>query len=252
MENQDVPRDEENPSDYHGPRIQEMDDYDYNPREANTPESHSIDNRLGEPEPSAAEDQIPNVVVPDPELVEETLTPENNKNTSPPTNGEEVISQEVPIKVEHEEPIVVENHTEDVKPVTAHNPKIKFFEAMQSLVLFLDTPSLFSLQSKIDQKIQKMKGSKEVLQNNELIPALELLVARMANHSVIDISGSVKSVSLIQFFCYLKASILNSKMIGVEGLMNNISGLIEKSQNKKIPIKKVTNALRATLDIDDF
>ncbi|CAL2034143.1 unnamed protein product, partial [Caenorhabditis brenneri] len=243
MENQDAPRTEENLCDYYGPRNQEMEDYNHNPREHNLPESSSIDNFLGEPEPSAAEEHNPSIeaqnthnradaVVPDPELVEGALTPQNNKNTSPPTNGKEVISQEVPIKVEQEEPMIAEHSTEDVKPETAHNPKIKFFEAMKALILFLDTPSLSNLQSKIHQKIQKMKGSKEVLQNNELIPALELLVARMTNHSVIDISNNVETVSLIQFFCYLKASILNSKMIGVEGLMNNISGLIEKSRNK--------------------
>ncbi|CAL2034126.1 unnamed protein product [Caenorhabditis brenneri] len=70
---------------------------------------------------------------------------------------------EVTIKVEHEEPIIVEDHPEDVKPVTSHNPKIKFFEAMKSLILFLDTPSLSDLQSKIHQKIRKMKGSEEML-----------------------------------------------------------------------------------------
>ncbi|CAL2034120.1 unnamed protein product, partial [Caenorhabditis brenneri] len=243
MENQDAPRAMENPSDYHEPRIQEVEDYDYNPKEDNIPENSSVDNRLREPELSTDEDHNTNIeaqntdnradaVAPEPEPVEETLTHQNNKNTSPGTNGKEVISQDVPIKMEHEEPILAGHPTEDVKPVTAHNTKMKFFEAMKSLILFLDTPSLSNLQSKIHQKIRKMKGSKEVLQNNELIPALELLIARMVNHSVIDISKRVKTVSLIQFFCYLKASILNSKMIGVEGLMNNISMLIEKSHNK--------------------
>ncbi|CAL2034119.1 unnamed protein product, partial [Caenorhabditis brenneri] len=240
---QNFPRAEENPSDYHGPRIQRMEDYEYNPREDSLPESSPIDNRFEESELSSVDKQNTNieaqntdnradVVAPEPEPVEETLTPQNNKNSTPPSKEKEVISQEVPIKVENEGPIIAEDHLEDVKPVTAHNPKIKLFEAMKSLILFLDIPSLSNLQSKFHQKIRKMKGSKEVLQNNELIPVLELLIARMANHSVIDISKSVKSVSLIQFLCYLKASILNSKMIGVEGLMNNISGLIEKSQNK--------------------
>ncbi|CAL2034144.1 unnamed protein product, partial [Caenorhabditis brenneri] len=243
MENRDAPGAENHPSDFHGPRNQEMEDYDYDPREDNAPDSSSIDNRLEEPEPPAAEDHNPSIeaqntdnradaVASEPEPVDETLSHQNNKNSTPPTNGKKVISQEVPINVENGEPKIVKDHPEDIKPKTAHNPKIKFFEAMQSLILFLDTPSLSKLQSKIQQRIRKIKGSKEVLQNNELIPALELLVARMINHSVIDISNNVETVSLIQFFCYLKASLLNSKMTGLEDLTNNISGLIEKSQNK--------------------
>ncbi|EGT54322.1 hypothetical protein CAEBREN_00351 [Caenorhabditis brenneri] len=263
IENQEDPRAEDNSSDYHSPRIQEIEDYDYNPREDNTPESSSTDNRLGEPELSAAEDPDPNndtqntdnrsnAVAPELHPKKGSLAHQNETNSTPPTNEKEVISQEVPVKVENGEPIKVKDHPEDVKPEIAHNFKIKFFEAMKSLILFLDTPSLSDLKTKIYQKIRKVKRSNGVLQNNELIPALELLIARMANHSVMNISGSVESVSLIQFFCYLKASILNSKMIGVEGLLNKISGLIEKSQNKRISMVKVANALRATLDVDSF
>ncbi|CAL2034121.1 unnamed protein product, partial [Caenorhabditis brenneri] len=243
MANQDAPRAEDNKPDCHRSGNQEVEDYDYNPREVNTPESSSIDNRLGEPDPSAADYHNPSIedqntdnradaVASEPEPVEETLTPQISKNSTPPTNGKGIISQEVPIKVENGEPMIVENPTEDVKPETTHNFKIKFFNAMNSLILSLDTPSLSNLQSKIKQKIRKIGRSGEMISNDEMILSLELLAARMTNHSVVDISEGVESVSLIQFFCFLKASILNSKMIGVDGLVENISKRIEDSRNK--------------------
>ncbi|CAL2034123.1 unnamed protein product [Caenorhabditis brenneri] len=150
-----------------------------------------------------------------------------------------------PIKIEVEEPI-------EVKPETSHNLKIKFFEAMQSLILFLNTPSLSWIQSKIYQKIQKLEGPNEVILNNKIVLIIELLISRMINHSVVNLSNNVESVKLSNFLCYLEAAILNSKMSGVEGLVQNISKLTEESQNKRILMEKVENAVCATLDIDGF
>ncbi|EGT54353.1 hypothetical protein CAEBREN_08572 [Caenorhabditis brenneri] len=152
---------------------------------------------------------------------------------------------EFPIKLEHEEPV-------DVKPETSHNSKIRFFEAIQSLILCMDTPSLSEIQSKIHQKIETIGGPNEVILNNEISLIIELLISRMANHSVVNISKNVESVNFSNFLCYLKAAILNSKMSGVEGLVKNISNRIEESQNKRISIGNVENALLATLDGDGF
>ncbi|CAL2034111.1 unnamed protein product [Caenorhabditis brenneri] len=150
---------------------------------------------------------------------------------------------EFPIKVEHEEPV-------EVKPETSHNSKIKFFEAMHSLILCLDNPSLSWIQSKINQKIQELEKSDEVILNNKIVLIIQLLVSRMTNDSVVNLSETAETVNLSNFLCYLKAAILNSKLIGVEGLTKNISRLIEESQNKRIPMENVANTLRATLDID--
>ncbi|CAL2034117.1 unnamed protein product [Caenorhabditis brenneri] len=150
---------------------------------------------------------------------------------------------EIPIKLEHEEPV-------EVKPETFHNSKTKFFEAMQSLIICLDTPSLSEIQLKIHQKIQKLGGPNEVILNNEIVVFIELLISRMANHSVENPSKNVESVNFSNFLCYLKAAILNSKISGVEGLVKNISKRIEESQIKRISMGYVQNALLATLDID--
>ncbi|CAL2034114.1 unnamed protein product [Caenorhabditis brenneri] len=153
--------------------------------------------------------------------------------------------EEESIKIEHEEPA-------EIKPEKTHNSKIRFFEAMKSLTVSLDTPYLSWIKTKIHQKIQKLEEHDEVILNNEIFLTIELLISRMTNHSVVNLSDDVESVNLSNFLCYLKAAILNSKMIGVEGLVQNISKLIEESQNKRIPMENVTNALRATLDINDF
>ncbi|CAL2034112.1 unnamed protein product [Caenorhabditis brenneri] len=152
---------------------------------------------------------------------------------------------EVPIKLEHEEPV-------EVKPVISHNPKIKFIEAMQSLIVCLDTPSLSWIQSKIYQKIQKLEERDEVILNKEIALTIDLLISQMTNHSVVNLFEDVESVNLSNFLCYLKASILNSKLIGVEDLVKNISELIEESQNKRIPFENVANALSVALNIDSF
>ncbi|CAL2034115.1 unnamed protein product [Caenorhabditis brenneri] len=153
--------------------------------------------------------------------------------------------EEVPIKTEGEEQV-------EVKPETSHSSKIKFFEAMQSLIVCLDTPSLSWIKTKTHQKIQELEEHDEVILNNEISLIIELLIARMANHSVENLSNNVESVNLSNFLCYLKSAILNSNMSGVEELVKNISELIEEAQNKRISMGNVENALLAMLYIDGF
>ncbi|CAL2033728.1 unnamed protein product [Caenorhabditis brenneri] len=117
--------------------------------------------------------------------------------------------------------------------MTSHISKIKFFEAMKTLILFLDTPFLSDLQSKIKQKIRMLKRSNEVvLQNNELIPALEFMIARITNHSTNNLSKSVESVSLSHFLCHLKAAVLSSRLLGLDSLMEKI-----KQHNKNLDLQ---------------
>ncbi|CAL2034113.1 unnamed protein product [Caenorhabditis brenneri] len=166
-------------------------------------------------------------------------------------NGEEDIQQipkpttimETPVKIEVEEPV-------EVKPETSHSFIIKFFEAMQSLIVCLDTPSLSWIQSEINQKSQKLGRSDEMILNDEIVLVIELLIARIVDNSVLNLSKNAEFVNLSNFLCYLKASILNSKMSGMDDLVKNISELIEESQNKRIPMENVANALYATLDIN--
>ncbi|CAL2034125.1 unnamed protein product [Caenorhabditis brenneri] len=152
---------------------------------------------------------------------------------------------ETPIKIEVEEPI-------EVKPETSHNSKIKFFEAMQSLILCLDTPCLSQIKSEIHQKIQKVRKLDEVILNNEISLIIDSMISRMINDSVVNLPETAESVNLSNFLCYLKASILNSKLNGVEGFLRNISKLIEESPDKRTPMEEVANAFRATLDDVDF
>ncbi|CAL2034110.1 unnamed protein product [Caenorhabditis brenneri] len=153
--------------------------------------------------------------------------------------------EEVPIKIEVEEPV-------ETKPETSHNSKIKFFKAMQSLIICLDTLSLSWIQTKINQKIQTIEGQDEMILNNEIVLIIELLIARMTNYSVVNLSKNVESVNLSSFLCYLKAAIQISKISGLEDLVKNISKLIGETHNKNIPTEKVANALCTTLYIDGY
>ncbi|EGT43969.1 hypothetical protein CAEBREN_24367 [Caenorhabditis brenneri] len=152
------------------------------------------------------------------------------------------IQREAPVKVE--DPMEVE----DVKP--KFTSKLKFLEAIKSLVDSLDTPTLSRIQSKIQQKIWKTGHSNFGISNDEMIPAMDLLVARIANHSFPDLSETDKSVSFKEFLCYLKAVILNSKLEGLEGLLEKIK---EKNKtlalrDKRVPVEKVASFLQDTLN----
>ncbi|EGT43952.1 hypothetical protein CAEBREN_22846 [Caenorhabditis brenneri] len=152
------------------------------------------------------------------------------------------IQGEASVKVE--DPMEVE----DVKP--KFTSKLKFLEAIKSLVDSLDTPTLSRIQSKIQQKIWKTGHSNFGISNDEMIPAMDLLVARIANHSFSDLSETDKSVSFKEFLCYLKAVILNSKLEGLEGLLEKIK---EKNKtlalrDKRVSVEKVASVLQDTLN----
>ncbi|CAL2034142.1 unnamed protein product [Caenorhabditis brenneri] len=160
--------------------------------------------------------------------------------------------EEVPIKSEHEDQIeedTIKKEQEEpveVKPDISYNSKIKLFEAMHSLILCLDTPFLSWIQSKMLKKMSEIEGSHEMILNNEIVLIIQLLITCVVSNSVVNLSENVESVNLSNLLCYLKAAILNSKMSGVEGLVKNISKLIEEAQNKRIPMEKVANVLRST------
>ncbi|CAL2034127.1 unnamed protein product [Caenorhabditis brenneri] len=152
---------------------------------------------------------------------------------------------ETPIKIEVEEPV-------EVKPEKSHNSKIKFFAAMQLLIISLDTPFLSDLQSKIHRKIQKLKGSDEVMLDDDLVFIIKIWTAGIINQSVVNLSDDVESVNLSNFLYYLKTAIQNSKMSGVEGLVKDISERIDGTQNKRIPMEILENALRTLLNNHGF
>ncbi|EGT54323.1 hypothetical protein CAEBREN_12207 [Caenorhabditis brenneri] len=144
----------------------------------------------------------------------------------PQAHDEHNQTEEVPIKIEVEEPI-------EVKPETSHNSKIKFFEAMQSLILCLDTPSLFWIQSKIYQKIQEIEGPDEVMLNDELVLTIDLLIARMTNHSVVNLSNNVESVNLSNFEM---APSTSNRWITDPEYFDLLNYLIERAENVKSPM----------------
>ncbi|CAL2034141.1 unnamed protein product [Caenorhabditis brenneri] len=224
-----------------------------------TPESSERNAEIYESSSSrrtlASSDFNPNHSIDDPsraEFIQKDLNVIERKNDiqqiQRPTEGLQALDEhnqliEIPIKVEREEPA-------EVKPETTHNSKTKFYEAMKSLILFLDTPSLSNLQSKIYQKIRKLKGSKEVFYNNELIPAMDFMIAKITNHSTVNLPKSIESVSLSHFLCLLKAAILNSKLVGLDSLLERIRELTKEQslQIKSVPVKTLAHVLQTTMD----
>ncbi|EGT43949.1 hypothetical protein CAEBREN_15099 [Caenorhabditis brenneri] len=148
----------------------------------------------------------------------------------------------------------------------AYTPQIKFLEAIQSLVLNLEMPILSALQTKIEKNLQESPNA--LIPNEEMILAMEVLVTKITNHSVSNLSENVDSVTLSNFLCYLKAAILNSKLEGLEALLEKIKGrinnpslkfkvcFIRKCENLKInfffqniPVEDIASALRTALDV---
>lgn len=133
----------------------------------------------------------------------------------------------------------------------AYTPQINFLEAIHFLVmnLELDMPNLSRLQAKIEKNLRESPNAQ--IPNEEIILAMEVLVTKITNHSVSNLPENVKSVSLSNFLCYLKAAILNSKLEGLEDLMEKIQGRINNPslKLKNIPVKKVASDLRTTLDV---
>ncbi|CAL2046978.1 unnamed protein product [Caenorhabditis brenneri] len=137
---------------------------------------------------------------------------------------------------------------EDVKP--KFTCKIKFLEAIKSLVISLDTPSLSRIRLQIQRKIWKIGESNSGISNDEMVQAMDLFVARIANHSVFDVPEYVESVSFKEFLCYLKAAILNSKLEGLEGLLQRIREKNKETavMDRRIPMENVVSVLQHTLD----
>ncbi|CAL2046997.1 unnamed protein product, partial [Caenorhabditis brenneri] len=112
----------------------------------------------------------------------------------------------------------------------AYTSRIKFLETLHSLVLNLDTLSLFSLKTKIDEKLRESPNVK--ITNDEIIPAIEFLVAKIAKHSMLNLAENVESVRFSDFLCYLKSAILNSKLEGLEVLLETIKDRIKEPASK--------------------
>ncbi|CAL2046993.1 unnamed protein product [Caenorhabditis brenneri] len=130
-----------------------------------------------------------------------------------------------------------------------YTPQIKFLESIQFLILNLDTPSLSPLQAKIDEKLRESSPNEKIA-NDEMIMAIETLVTKIVNRSVLNLAENVESISLKEFLCYLKAAILHSKLKGLEDSMDKIKERIKEpaSKDKEIPIEKVISVLQHTLD----
>ncbi|CAL2034136.1 unnamed protein product [Caenorhabditis brenneri] len=134
MEHQNIPSSEGNTMEYNGPRIEEIEDYDYNPREDNL-ESSRIDNKLEEPKPQATEehnksnevqntDKRSDTVAPEPKPEKESLTLQNNQNSAPQMNGNEFIS--------------IESH-------------VRFLESLIPMIKTFETPTLEEDELRIEK-----------------------------------------------------------------------------------------------------
>ncbi|CAL2046996.1 unnamed protein product, partial [Caenorhabditis brenneri] len=110
----------------------------------------------------------------------------------------------------------------------AYTPRIKLLEAIQSLVLSLDMPFLSPLLTRIEKKLREL-SSNDKIPNDEMAAAL---VVKITNDSVSNLPESVESVSLSHFLCYLKSVILNSKLEGLENLLEKIKRRIKEPSTK--------------------
>ncbi|EGT60029.1 CBN-SET-5 protein [Caenorhabditis brenneri] len=150
--------------------------------------------------------------------------------------------------IPQEKPIKTEPGLDD-----GYTPRIKLLEAIQSLVLSLDMPSLSPLLTRIEEKLREL-SSNDKIPNDEMVAALELLVVKIANDSVSNLPETVESVSLSHLLCYLKSLILNSKLEGLENLLEKIKRRIKNpsTKDKMIPVEKVTSTLQPILDVIGF
>ncbi|CAL2046910.1 unnamed protein product [Caenorhabditis brenneri] len=154
---------------------------------------------------------------------------------------------------EPSEDIHIKTEVIDIKPdVTAHTSQFKFLDALESLILFLDIPSLSRIRSKIHQKI--IEDGVKLIPNNEILVAMEMCIVKLSNHSVACSVKMEESCSLRDFFCYLKAVILSSKIDGLEEFLTKLKDHIEQLylQDKRIPVSKVESVLGAMLDFIDI
>lgn len=155
-------------------------------------------------------------------------------------------SMEIHIKTEMPIPII------DIKPdMAAHTSQFKFLESLKSLILFLDTPYLSRIRSKIHQKMNE--GVVKLIPNDEILVAMEMCLVKIGNYSVVTPMNTKESCSLRDFFCYLKAVILSSKFDGLEGFLEKLKDKIEQLylQDKRIPVSKIESVLGAMLNFID-
>ncbi|CAL2027287.1 unnamed protein product [Caenorhabditis brenneri] len=129
-----------------------------------------------------------------------------------------------------------------------YTSKIKFLEAIRSLILSMHMPSLAPILEKTEKMIQEC--SNELIPNDEITLTMELLITKMINNSLTDLAENVESVSLRKFFRYLKTAIFTSELGGLENLFGKLYELIKQSalKEKKCPVGKVARALQDTLN----
>ncbi|CAL2034139.1 unnamed protein product [Caenorhabditis brenneri] len=237
MEDQDASNADGNPSDYHGPRIQEMDDHEYNSRADNLPESSPIDNQIEEPKPQATEEHNKNngvqntdkrsdTVAPEPKPEKECLTLQNNQNSNPQTNGNEFIS--------------VESH-------------IRFLESLISMMNTLETPTLTEDQLRIEKSIKKFQSSgneEEKIRLNEIRTSLItclLMIERSAKKKVVkgEDSTSLKEFLLVfhNFLFSLRLKELNSFVTRIKHMIKEL-----KDNDKKFPTRNIQLALQFIIE----
>ncbi|EGT43962.1 hypothetical protein CAEBREN_06888 [Caenorhabditis brenneri] len=68
--------------------------------------------------------------------------------------------------------------TEDIKPETTHTSRFEFLDALKSLILFLDLPSLSQVKSIIHQKMIG-SGAFKLIPNNEILVAMEMCMVKI-------------------------------------------------------------------------
>ncbi|CAL2046713.1 unnamed protein product [Caenorhabditis brenneri] len=144
--------------------------------------------------------------------------------------------------------------TEDIKPETTHTSRFEFLDALKSLILFLDLPSLSQIKSIIHQKMIG-SGAFKLIPNNEILVAMEMCMVKMSNqYSVATLLNTDEFCSLRDFFCYLKAVILSSKFDGLEPFLTKLKANIQHLylHDKIIPVSKVESVLGAMLDFIDI
>ncbi|CAL2034328.1 unnamed protein product [Caenorhabditis brenneri] len=238
MGNQDAPDAYGNPSDYHGPRIQEVDDYDYNPREDNIPESSPIDNQIEEPKPQATEkhnknnevqytDEGSDTVAPEPKPEKESLSLQNSQNFTPQTNGNEFIS--------------IESH-------------IRLLDALLPMMKTFETPTLEADELRIEKSIEKIKsiGNKE-----EKIRMNEIRTSLMTCLLIVEKSAKKEDVkredttSLKEFLLVFQSFLFSLKLKELDSFVTRTKHMIKelKDNDKKFPTRNIQLALQSIIEI---
>ncbi|CAL2046977.1 unnamed protein product [Caenorhabditis brenneri] len=175
-----------------------------------------------------------------------------NEKTDPFSSPKRIKTDDSVTDWEPSMDIHIKTEVIDIKPdMAAHSSQFKFLDALESLILFLDIPSLSRIRSKIHQKMTE--DGVKLIPNNEILVAMEMCMVKMSNHSVVTPLKTEESCSLRDFFCYLKAVILSSKIDGLEEFLTKLKDNIEQLylQDKRIPVSKVESVLGAMLDFID-